>query len=508
MAVASAVYYAGIEIKGLRVAAHYAAVTAVIAAYGIQVCPFIESLRLSELVPSLAGVMGLQFVLRRELLRRYVTPAPYVQQVARLFRTDSLLFAASAVLLMIYNTVVFGFPLISGMKMMIGFAALGFFVAVDLALQWERRMLTHFERSGDGIALDERYFPLTRKMSVVAFACSVFIMAVVFLVINKDLDWLVSVGEVIPLSDARQAILVEIAFVVAVFLVYLLTVIRSFSSNLTAFFRYENRVLEQATRGDFEGRVPVGSADEFGVMARHTNQMIEGLRATTDELKRTQDVTIMSLASLAETRDNETGAHLLRTQRYVRALAERLKWHPRFRNHLDGETIMLLFKSAPLHDIGKVGIPDRILLKPGKLSDKEFEVMKTHALLGASALRAAEEQLGTSSFLRIAREIAETHHERWDGSGYPGGLRGEAIPVSGRLMALADVYDALISERVYKQAFSHVEARAIILEGRERHFDPAVVDAFLSVEAEFVRIAADFRDEDYPCAGDGQTLSA
>ena len=164
------------------------------------------------------------------------------------------------------------------------------------------------------------------------------------------------------------------------------------------------------------------------------------------ELQQTRDVSILALASLAETRDNETGAHILRTQSYVKALAIRLKDHPDFRGELTSEFIDLLFKSAPLHDVGKVGIPDNILLKPGKLTDEEFEVMKQHAQLGSDALLVAESQLGSNSFLRLAREIAASHHEKWNGSGYPLGSKGDGIPLSARLMALADVYDALISK--------------------------------------------------------------
>jgi response regulator RpfG family c-di-GMP phosphodiesterase len=215
------------------------------------------------------------------------------------------------------------------------------------------------------------------------------------------------------------------------------------------------------------------------------------------EIQRTQDVTILSLASLAETRDNETGAHILRTQRYVRALANHLATQEAYREALDPQTIDLLFKSAPLHDIGKVGIPDAILLKPGKLSDDEFQIMKTHAMLGSKALEEAEQELGGTSFLRYAREIAENHHEKWDGSGYPSGLKGKQIPLSGRLMALADVYDALISKRVYKPAFPHEKARDIILEGDGSHFDPAVVAAFQAIEEEFKEIAASFSDAAY-----------
>ncbi len=208
-----------------------------------------------------------------------------------------------------------------------------------------------------------------------------------------------------------------------------------------------------------------------------------------------QDVVVLAMASLGETRDNETGNHLRRTQHYVKALAEQLHTHPRFAEVLTPDAIRLLFKSAPLHDIGKVGIPDAILLKPGRLTPEEFEVMKTHTSLGYEAIRRAEESLDEEQpFLRFGKEIALSHQEKWDGSGYPQGLAGDAIPVSARLMALADVYDALISARVYKPAMSHADARAIILKGRGQHFDPDVVDAFLSVESQFIAIAARFQD--------------
>ena len=169
--------------------------------------------------------------------------------------------------------------------------------------------------------------------------------------------------------------------------------------------------------------------------------------------------------------------------------------HPRFCDALNEETIDLLFKSAPLHDVGKVGIPDNILLKPGKLDDVEFNIMKGHALLGAKALRRAEEQAGEATFLRYAREIAESHHEKWDGSGYPFGLKGDHIHLSGRIMAVADVYDALISKRVYKPAFSHKKAIDIIVEGRGTHFDADIVDAMLEIEPQFIEIAAQYSDE-------------
>jgi putative two-component system response regulator len=215
----------------------------------------------------------------------------------------------------------------------------------------------------------------------------------------------------------------------------------------------------------------------------------------TREVSAIQDVTILAMASMAETRDNETGNHIRRTQHYVRSLALKLKDHPRFRAHLTRLYISSLFKSAPLHDIGKVGIPDRILLKPGRLTPDEFEVMKTHTTLGRDAIRHAEQELGVRvKFLTIAKEIAYSHQEKWDGSGYPLGLKGEAIPLSARLMAVADVYDALISDRVYKKGMSHDEAVAIMREGRGAHFDPDILDAFLSMQDEFQAIAARYAD--------------
>ena len=216
-----------------------------------------------------------------------------------------------------------------------------------------------------------------------------------------------------------------------------------------------------------------------------------------EEVRAVQDATIVMLSSLAEARDNDTGSHILRTQHYVRALAEALRHHPRFRAALDSdEAIDLLYKSAPLHDIGKVGIPDHILLKPGRLTDAEFEVMKTHCALGHRAIVQAERRLGRRvPFLDIAKEIALYHQEKWDGTGYPEGLAGDAIPVSARLMAVADVYDALISVRPYKGALSHAEATAIIRSGRGTHFDPDVADAFAALAETFREIADVHRDD-------------
>ena len=222
------------------------------------------------------------------------------------------------------------------------------------------------------------------------------------------------------------------------------------------------------------------------------------LVSSKQEVIAAQAATITAFCALAEARDNETGNHIRRTQHYVYILAEALRDHPRFRDQLSDEIIQLLFKSAPLHDVGKVATPDAILLKPGKLTPDEWVLMKQHCEYGRNAILQAEKALGgvtDASFLKYASEIAYGHHERWDGSGYPQGLVGDAIPLSARLMAIADVYDALISRRVYKQPIPHQEAIQMMLAERGRHFDPDIVDALEKVADRFAEIAQNFRDE-------------
>lgn len=220
-----------------------------------------------------------------------------------------------------------------------------------------------------------------------------------------------------------------------------------------------------------------------------------------------QDLSLRALACLAEVRDTETGNHILRTQSFVDLLARHLADHPDYRAALAGERLGMVVKSAPLHDIGKIGIPDSILLKPGRLTPEEFEVMKAHPLIGAQAIaRAMERALagseevpgsltgGAFAFMETAHEIALGHHEKWDGSGYPAGLKGDEIPVSARLMALADVFDALISRRIYKPPMSFEEVSRIIVAERGRHFDPLIVDAFLALRPRFAEVARRLAD--------------
>jgi putative two-component system response regulator len=230
-------------------------------------------------------------------------------------------------------------------------------------------------------------------------------------------------------------------------------------------------------------------------LSERNRTLAEEVEERTLEVQKVQDVTIIAMASLAETRDNETGMHIRRTQNYVKVLAVGLHQNSPYSRQIDDSMINLLYKSAPLHDIGKVGIPDGILLKPGRLTPEEFLSMKRHPLIGARIIQRAEQLLAApSSFLRYAREIALYHHENWDGSGYPDGLVHEAIPLSARLMAVADVYDALISQRCYKPAFTHQESCEMIIAQSGCKFDPNVIDIFKNSMDQFAAIALEYGD--------------
>lgn len=220
------------------------------------------------------------------------------------------------------------------------------------------------------------------------------------------------------------------------------------------------------------------------------------------KLSNARQVTMESMAAVAETRDPETGAHIKRTQYYVKAIAEKLKSNGFYSDTLTDDYINLLFVSAPLHDIGKVGVPDHILLKPGKLTDEEFELMKKHAEYGKNIIYSTSQKIEGDNFLIIAGEIALTHHEKWNGTGYPAGLAGQDIPLSGRIMAVADVYDALISKRCYKPPYPHDVAISMMKDENGKIFDPDILSVFLSIDAEIQTIAAAYRDENEQVLGD------
>ncbi|GAA4447364.1 MULTISPECIES: HD domain-containing phosphohydrolase [Novipirellula] len=208
----------------------------------------------------------------------------------------------------------------------------------------------------------------------------------------------------------------------------------------------------------------------------------------------TRDMAIFMLAKLAESRDPDTGEHLERVRNFAKVLATRMRERQPRRQELDQLFIDLIYDTSPLHDIGKVAIPDSILLKPGKLTAAEFEIMKQHTIEGEKTLQAALDAYPNARFLQMARDIAVSHHEKFDGTGYPYALSGQKIPLSGRIVAVADVYDAVTSKRVYKEASSHEVARSLIIEGSGYHFDPEVVDAFLESDREFLAIKSRFAE--------------
>ena len=249
-------------------------------------------------------------------------------------------------------------------------------------------------------------------------------------------------------------------------------------------------------------------ADDYVTKPFHPQELILrvncGRRIINVESK---DMAIFMLAKLAESRDTDTGNHLERVRGYSEALARHLQNSTDFRETVDGEYVRLIALTSSLHDIGKVAIPDSILLKPGRLTTPEFEVMKTHTLKGAETIAAAIREFPNAPFLRMAFDIAISHHERFDGTGYPNGLSGSEIPLCGRIVALADVYDALTSKRVYKDRLSHSDARELIVQGRNAHFDPDMVDAFLEIQAEFLAIR-DAYDDRPELVGNASMLNA
>ena len=250
-------------------------------------------------------------------------------------------------------------------------------------------------------------------------------------------------------------------------------------------------------------------ADDFLTKPLQPDELRMRLRAGERILSlESRDVVIFALAKLAESRDPQTGAHLERMREYCRVLSDELSGWEKFSDEIDGQYVELLYMTSPLHDIGKVGIPDSVLLKPGKFTDEEFEIMKQHTLIGGQTLDAAVRAHPEAEFLRMAYDIAMSHHERYDGGGYPHGLKGDEIPLCGRITALADVYDALTTRRVYKPKIAHESTRKIILEGNGKHFDPDIVQAFKNREDEFVAISQRFDENAVSAEEPGMFLGA
>ena len=231
------------------------------------------------------------------------------------------------------------------------------------------------------------------------------------------------------------------------------------------------------------------------VMRQFNEQLKAKVAQQVEEINNAQLAMLFALAKLSHTRDDDTGLHLERVQHLCKILAAALADLSPYNYTITPEFITTIYHTSPLHDLGKVGIVDAILLKPGRLTDDEFEIMKTHTTIGAETLESVHRQYPKNEFINMGIEIAKYHHEKWDGSGYPTGISGEDIPLSARIMALVDVYEALRARRPYKEPFSHEKSKAIILEGREKHFDPAIVECFLTIEADFESFYSSMVDE-------------
>ncbi|SCY54088.1 HD domain-containing phosphohydrolase [Desulfoluna spongiiphila] len=478
----------------LRATVHYLLVLVVMGGYGAGICPMVHSMPVVAWLFIVGTVLVFARGARAGLSRFVFQRTPPRWQVAGLFFLDVVLLGGAGVVISMQGDSWYGGGMRSAIELSTGFMSLGFFIGTDLALIHNRRLALTL---GRGLfTMTGHFVSVSRKLVLVTVSSLVAVTVTLGIVIFNDFYWLTG-QSMEALASYKKAVFFNQVFVITMLMGYTANIVMTYARNIHLFLDEETRTLSAVAAGNFNTRVPVAFNNELGVIASYTNRMIDGLQAQNLMVEKLRDVIINSMASLAETRDNETGSHIRRTQHYVKLLAETLAEVPGYRDVLTPSAIDLLYKTAPLHDIGKVGVPDAILLKPGPLTEEEFSVMKLHTLRGEEAIRRAEFKMGPgadTSFLSCAREIAGGHHEKWDGSGYPRGLSGCGIPLSARLMALADVYDALRSRRVYKDACDHGEARRIILEGRGTHFDPDVVDAFVACEDRFVGVSSRFED--------------
>ena len=476
----------------LEAAFRYAVLSVIFVVYGGKVCPFIDTLSLAELGVQTLIAFSLMFVARLAVVARYGV-ADFQNQPYLWFIIDFFLFIVMGMVYAIYNFIQHDFPMASGLKVIFGMIALGFYTGVERGISRQLFLVKHAKSHGI-TPQNQVLISVVGKFNTLIISSVTIATIISVMIIHKDLIWLESAATVGNIADLGQSILKEIIFAAAVVLGLTIQIIMKYGELLKAQLDQELNGLQRAIDGEYSEKISIPSDDEFGVIATKTNQLIREIETREEQLTQARDLTILALSSLAEARDNETGAHLKRTQFYVKCLAEYV-----MAQQIDGyaiteQDVELMFKSAPLHDIGKVGIADSILLKPGKLTDIEFSEMKKHTTIGGAAITNIIASNTNNEFLEYARDIVEFHHEKWDGSGYPKKLKADEIPLAARFMALADVYDALISKRVYKEAFSHGKAREIILAGKGKHFDPTIVDAFVACEGRFVEIAERFSD--------------
>jgi HD-GYP domain-containing protein (c-di-GMP phosphodiesterase class II) len=470
--------------------AHHLVAAVVLTLYGRHVCSYAEGLPLATWLAVLVSAQLLSIGARALLLPHAL--AEHAAAPRRLFTLDWVIFAATGALVGAVNTLALGLPPASGLKLAIGCWLYGFFVAAETALGLAAARFS----TADDAGFDPRvgFRPLWQRLVASAALVIGGMGIIVFLLLLR----LVELRDEGALqSDAFvTAVALEMAVAVAVAMVLSVRLVKIAAGVIGLALAQQVSTLRAVGDGRLDSAARIGTADEIGLVSLELNALVRRLADRTVRLAAAEAATVRALVTVAAVRDSDTGRHLDRTQAFVRLLCERLV----ARGALAAEAAESIIAAAPLHDIGKVGVPDAVLNKPGRLSDEEMAVMRTHVAQGEAAIARALAETGPVPLLVTAEALIAGHHERWDGKGYPRGLAGEAIPFAGRIMAIADVYDALRSPRVYKPPFSREDARRLILEGAGTQFDPALVADFSALEPAFDRIATEMADGETPAA--------
>ncbi|MCZ8183961.1 MAG: HD domain-containing protein [Beijerinckiaceae bacterium] len=468
-----------------RSAVHHALSSIFITIYGYSVCNFINGLAVSiwaaTLVPVLLGQWALRCIVAEQVSSRPTEMRPKLA-----FAGELSVFVAGGAVIGIVNTVFHGFPAGSGLKAMLGFVTIGIFAGVDQAFVQTR---IRFEEGGMPSFSGKPRSPFAVRLGLSFSLVAALIIGVITLLVLRGIE-----DGTVNNAEGFRRLAIEFAFVFAIISCYVANSARGAEKLLAKAVSEQVQTLGDAREGRARRRARIGTQDEIGFVSAEINYLLDELDRAHDMTTRTNDAIMKALIGLAGARDNETGEHLQRTQRYVGSLCSQLAQHPEYSAVLTPSAIADIVSAAPLHDIGKVAVSDAILHKPGRLTPEEYEVMKTHVGHGLAVIDKVIADVGVTPYLAVARDVIAGHHEHWNGAGYPFGLKGPDIPLAGRVMALADVYDALRSERIYKPAMPHAEARKILIDGAGTQFDPQVVAAFLMVEPQFERIATKFAD--------------
>jgi response regulator RpfG family c-di-GMP phosphodiesterase len=468
-----------------RSAVHHVLSSIVISIYGYHVCNFINGLEVPVWAATLVPVLLGQWFLRNMIAARISTYS-LTKRPRLAFWGELSSFIAGGAVIGAINTVFHGFPVASGLMAMMGFVTIGLFAGVDQAFVQTR---IRFEEGGMPSFPAKPRSPLAIRLGLSFGLVLILVIGVISLLILRGLE-----NGTVQDAQGFRRLVIEFTFVFAVILCYVANTAWGAEKLLAMAISEQVQTLGEAREGSAHRRAVIGTQDEIGFVSAEINHLLDELDRAHETTTRTNDAIMKALIGLAGARDNETGDHLQRTQRYVGILCSRLAQHPEHAATLTPSAIADIVSAAPLHDIGKVAVPDAILRKPGRLTREEYEVMKTHVSHGLVVINKVIADVGVTPYLAAARDVIAGHHEHWNGAGYPFGLKGEDIPLAGRVMALADVYDALRSERIYKAAMTHEEARQILIDGAGTQFDPLVVSAFLVVEPQFARIAASFAD--------------